>query len=99
MANDKWKMLRLLIQPGMNADDVRDPKHLPVDLDTAQSMLRQVFLFQTEKRKVRQIAQDRLEPAVLRHDLAHARVLKLVHVEREHCYVLRRAGCGDRIKN
>src|SRR5829696_691737 len=78
---------------------VRDPKDLAVDLDVSEAVLRQVLLFQTEKREVRQIAEDRLEPSMLRHDLAHSRIFKFVDIERQHRDVLRSAGRGDRVQN
>src|ERR1041385_5235394 len=83
----------------MHSRHIRDPEHLSINLETAQSVLRQIFLFQTEKREVRQIAKYGLEPTMLRHDLAHARVIKLIDVERQHRDVLRGAGRGDRVKN
>src|SRR6185503_14812699 len=83
----------------MYARYIRDPKHLTVDFQTAESVFRQVFLFQTEKGEVRQVAQHSVEPTMLRHDLADARILKLVDVKCQHCDVLRRSRRRDRIKN
>src|ERR1044072_945538 len=82
----------------MYAWHVRDPEDLPVDLQTAESVFRQVLFLQPEKREVRQVAQHSLEPAVVRHDLADAGVLKLVDIKRQHRDVLRRARRRDRIQ-
>src|SRR5215213_10320365 len=89
----------LLIKTGMNAGHIRNPEYLPIDLETPQPMLWQVFLFQPEIGEVRQIAEYRLKPTVLRHDFAHARVLKLIHVKRQHRDVLRRARRRNGVKN
>ena len=78
---------------------VWDPKNLTINLNASQAMLRQVFLFQTEEREVWQIAEDGLKPAMLRHDLSHARVFELIDVKRQHRNVLRRSRRSDRVKN
>ena len=44
---------RLFVQPWMHPRHVRNPKHLPVDLHTAQAVLWQVLLFQAKKCEVR----------------------------------------------
>src|ERR1041384_911403 len=89
----------LFVQTGVYRRDIRDPEHLSVDFDAAQSVLWQVFFFQTEEREVWEIAEYGLEPTVLCHDLAHARIFELVDVESEHRDVLRRARRGDRVEN
>jgi hypothetical protein len=54
MRNDKRQMYSsLLIKSGMDGDHVRNPKHLPIDLETAQPVFWQVLFLQAEKRKVR----------------------------------------------
>src|SRR5688500_20178416 len=78
---------------------VWDPKYLTVDLNASQTTLRQVFFFQTKKREVWQIAEDGLKPTMLGHDLADARIIKLVDVERQHRDGLRSSRCGNGIKN
>src|ERR1044072_832970 len=83
----------------MNSRYVWNPEYLSIYFETAESMLREGFLFQAEKREVREIAEHGLKPTMLREDLAYARMFKLVNVEREHCDVLRRTGRGDRVKN
>src|SRR5262245_1670678 len=83
----------------MHSRYVRNPKYLSINFNAPQSVLRQVFLFQTKKREVRQIAEYGLKPTMLRQDFAYARIFKLINVEREHRDVLRRAGRGDRVKN
>src|ERR1700741_5101414 len=89
----------LLIQAGVHAGDVRNPKHLSIDLQAAEPVFRQILFFQTEECKVRQVAQHGLKPAMFSHDLADSRVLKLVDVECKHRDVLRRARRRNRIKD
>src|SRR4029079_6158104 len=91
--------LWLFVQPWMHSRYVRDPEHLPVDLQITESVFRQILLFQAEKGEVRQVTQHSLKPTVLRHDFADSRILKLVDVKRQHRDVLRRARRCDRIKN
>ena len=76
----------------MNARHVRDPEHLSVYFNAAQSAFRQVFFFQTKESEMGEIAQHSLKPPVLRQDFAHARILEFIHVEGEHRDVLRSAG-------
>ena len=83
----------------MHTGYIGNPEYLPIDLEAAQSVLWEVLFFQTEKREVWQVAEYGLEPTVLRHDFAHARILKFVNVERKHRDVLRRSWSGDRVEN
>src|ERR1044072_3981191 len=62
-------------------------------------MLGQVLFFKAEESEVRQVAEHRLEPTVLRQNLAHWRIVKLHDVKREHGDVLRSPGRGDRIED
>src|SRR5712692_3873070 len=79
--------------------NVRNPKRLAIHLDSLQSSLRQLCFFQTQKSKVRQIAQHRLKPAVIGEEFAHSPVQKFIRVESQHSDVLRSSGRGDRIKH
>src|SRR5712671_3294035 len=53
-----------------SSGNVRNPERLPVDLDPLQSAIRQFFLCQSQKSEMRQVAKNRLEPTVLRQDVA-----------------------------
>ena len=52
-ADQRSSAVELLIQTGMDRSDVRDPEHLSINLDAAESVLRQILFLQTEKREVR----------------------------------------------
>ena len=95
----KIRALNLLIQARVNRFYIRNPKHLAINLKTAQAVFWQIFLFQTKESEVRQIAEHGLKPTMLSHDFAHARVLKLVDIECQHRDVLRSARRCNRVKN
>src|SRR4030095_8204206 len=78
---------------------VRDPKDLPIHLDTTQTVFRKIFLFQTKEGEMGKVAKDRLEPTMLRHDLSYSRVLEFINIERKHRDVLRCARRRNGIKN
>src|ERR1700682_4557035 len=78
------------------SSNVRNPKRLALQLDSLQSSLRQLCFFQTQKGKVRQIAQHRLKPTVIGEEFAHSPVQKFIRVESQHSDVLRSSGRGDR---
>src|SRR5713226_4239703 len=81
-----------------NSPDVRNPKCLTTHLNSLQATLRQLCLPQTQKSKVREIAQHRLKPTVSGEEFAHAPFKKFIRVESQHGKVLRNCGRGDRIK-
>src|SRR3977135_1841824 len=89
-------LLRMLL---MLLRNVRNPESLPVNLDALQSILWQVFFFQTEKGEVWQVAQYCLKPPAICQNLAHARIVKFVDVECEHRDVLRGSRRCYRIEN
>src|SRR5712691_2987925 len=82
-----------------SVSNIWNPECLSVNLNLLQSMLGQIFLFQTEKSEVWQVAQDRLKPAMLCQNFAHPRIGKLVHIKSEHGDVLRCAWGSNRIED
>src|SRR5258706_13013353 len=57
---------------------VRNPERLLVDLNLFQPAAGQICFCQAQKSEVRQVAEHRLQPSVLREDLAHSRIRKFI---------------------
>ena len=70
------------------AGHIRNPKDLPVNLDTSETVLGKILFLKTEIGEVRQIANDGLKPAVLRHYFANPRILEFIYIECQHGDVL-----------
>ena len=68
--------------------NVGNPKFLPVCFYGLQASGLQINFFDPQERKVRQVAEHRLKPAMLREKPANTRVEKFVRVKCEHRDVL-----------
>lgn len=73
---------------GLYSSHIGNPESLAVGLDTLQPATWQFRFCQAQKSEVRQIAEDRLEPSVLRENLADSSFRKLIGVEGQHRDVL-----------
>src|SRR6267378_5142196 len=78
---------------------IGNPEDLAVDLDAFQTAAPQLLFGQSQESEVRQVTKHRLEPSVLREDLANTTVKEFVGVEGQHRDVLRSPGRGNRIKH